>query len=57
VVIFLDKRGGVAAANLDDIHFWAEGSLSSTAFIKRCSLDPTGAFSNLSAGGIAKIPE
>jgi hypothetical protein len=44
VVIFLDKRGGVAAANLNDIQFWAEGSLTSSAFIKRCSLDPPGAF-------------
>jgi hypothetical protein len=46
VVIFLDKRGGVAAANLDDIHVWAEGNLTATAFMKRCSLDPPGAFSN-----------
>ncbi len=47
VVIFLDQRGGVAAANLDDIHFWVEGSLTSQAFVKRCSLDPPGAFSAL----------
>jgi hypothetical protein len=47
VVIFLDERGGVAAASLDDIRFWAEGSLTSSAFIKRCSLDPLGAFSGL----------
>jgi hypothetical protein len=46
VVIFLDKRGGVAAANLDDIHVWAEGNLTATAFMKRCSLDPPGAFSS-----------
>jgi Bacterial SH3 domain len=46
VVIFLDQRGGVAAASLDDIHFWVEGSLTSTAFVKRCSLDPAGAFGN-----------
>jgi hypothetical protein len=44
VVIFLDDRGGVAAAVLDDIRQWAEGSLSSSAFLKRCSLDPPGAF-------------
>jgi hypothetical protein len=44
VVIFLDDRGGVAAAALDDIRQWAEGSLSSSAFLKRCSLDPPGAF-------------
>jgi hypothetical protein len=44
VLIFLDDRGGVAAAVLDDIRQWAEGSLSSSAFLKRCSLDPPGAF-------------
>ena len=44
VVIFLDDRGGVAAAVLDDIRQWAEESLSSSAFLKRCSLDPAGAF-------------
>jgi hypothetical protein len=49
VVIFLDQRGGVAAASLDDIHVWADGSLTSTAFMKKCSLDPPGAFGNLAA--------
>ena len=57
VVIFLDKRGGVAAANLNDIHFWAEGSLTSSAFIKRCSLDPPGAFSNLPVAANREDPE
>jgi hypothetical protein len=44
VVIFLDQRGGVAAASLEDIGHWADGSLSQTAFLKKCSLDPPGAF-------------
>jgi hypothetical protein len=44
VVIFLDDRGGVAAAVSDDIRQWTEGSFSSSAFLKRCSLDPPGAF-------------
>jgi len=51
VVIFLDQRGGVAAASLEDIRFWAEGRLTSTAFIKNCSLDPPGAFGNPAAVG------
>jgi hypothetical protein len=51
VVIFLDQRGGVAAASLEDIRFWADGSLTSTAFIKKCSLDPPGAFRNPAAVG------
>lgn len=44
VVIFMDQRGGVAAASLDDIRRWVEGSLSQSAFLKKCSLDPPGAF-------------
>ena len=44
VVIFMDQRGGVAAAVLDDIRHWVEGSLSQSAFLKKCSLDPAGAF-------------
>ena len=44
VVIFMDQRGGVAAAGLDDIRHWVEGSLSQSAFLKKCSLDPPGAF-------------
>lgn len=44
VVIFLDDMGGVAAASMDDIRSWVEGSLSQAAFLKKCSLDPPGAF-------------
>jgi hypothetical protein len=44
VVIFLDDMGGVAAASVDDIRSWVEGSLSQSAFLKKCSLDPPGAF-------------
>ena len=44
VVIFLDQRGGVAAASLEDIGHWANGSLNQTAFLEKCSLDPPGAF-------------
>ena len=44
VVIFMDQRGGVAAASLDDIRQWVEGTLSQIAFLKKCSLDPPGAF-------------
>jgi hypothetical protein len=44
VVIFLDQRGGVAAAALDDIAHWADGTLTQPAFLKKCSLDPPGAF-------------
>lgn len=44
VVIFMDDRGGVAAASLDDIRQWVEGGLTDSAFLKRCSLDPPGAF-------------
>lgn len=44
VVIFLDQKGGVAAASLDDIRLWASGSLTRQAFFKRCSMDPASAF-------------
>jgi len=44
VVIFLDQRGGVAAAALEDIGHWADGTLSQASFLKKCSLDPPGAF-------------
>ena len=44
VVIFLDQRGGVAAATLDDIRLWVEGGISSSTFLKKCSLDPPTAF-------------
>jgi hypothetical protein len=45
VVIFLDQKGGVAAASLDDIRLFADGSLSRDAFLKKCSFDPPSAFS------------
>jgi hypothetical protein len=44
VVIFLDQKGGVAAASLDDIRLFADGSLSRDAFFKKCSFDPPSAF-------------
>jgi hypothetical protein len=56
VVIFLDKRGGVAAATLEDIAGWADGNLSQTAFLKKCSLDPPGAFENAVNGPRARLP-
>ena len=56
VVIFLDQRGGVAAASLEDISDWAEGRLSRMAFLKKCSLDPPGAFEDSRAGAKAALP-
>jgi len=56
VIIFLDRRGGVAAASLDDIAHWFDGSLTQAAFLKRCSLDPPGAFEDLPAGGRRAAP-
>ncbi len=56
VVIFLDQRGGVAAASLEDIGHWADGSLSHTAFLKKCSLDPPGAFENADTTRGAAFP-
>ena len=44
VVIFLDQAGGVAAASMEDIALWTHGSLSQSAFVKKCSLDPPSAF-------------
>lgn len=44
VVIFLDQAGGVAAASMDDIALWTHGSLSQSAFVRKCSLDPPSAF-------------
>ena len=44
VVIFLDQKGGVAAASLDDIRLFADGSLSQERFLKKCSFDPPSAF-------------
>jgi hypothetical protein len=49
VVIFVDERGAVAAAALDDIRLWAEGALTQSAFLKKCSLDPPTAFRNSSS--------
>ena len=45
VIIFLDHRGGVAAASMEDIGLWDSGTLSPQAFLKKCSLDPPSAFS------------
>jgi hypothetical protein len=45
VVIFLDQKGGVAAASLEDIRLFVDGSLSRDAFFKKCSFDPPSAFS------------
>jgi SH3 domain-containing protein len=50
VVIFLDQRGGVAAASIDDIRQWDDGSLTQQAFLKRCSLDPPSAFLRTTGG-------
>jgi len=54
VVIFVDDRGGVAAASMDDIQAWVEGTLTQAAFLKRCSLDPPGAFGNSPSPPAAK---
>jgi len=56
VVIFLDQRGGVAAATLEDIGHWADGSVSQPAFLKKCSLDPPGAFENAGTTRSAALP-
>lgn len=50
VVIFMDQRGAVAAASLDDIRLWTAGALSQAMFLKKCSFDPPGAF------GISEAP-
>ena len=49
VVIFLDAKGGVAAASADDIALWQEGSLSESSFVGRCSLDPRSSFAGPTA--------
>jgi hypothetical protein len=54
VVIFVDDRGGVAAASMEDIRSWVEGTLSEAAFLKKCSLDPPGAFGEPTPGTPAK---
>jgi hypothetical protein len=50
VIIFMDARGAVAAAAMDDIRLWTEGALSDAAFLKKCSLDPRAAFEVPQAG-------
>jgi hypothetical protein len=50
VMIFLDHKGGVAAATVSDIKLWREGALSRSAFLLRCSLDPHSAFKSKTAG-------
>lgn len=57
VVIFVDERGGVAAASMEDIRSWIEGALSQSAFLKKCSLDPPGAFGEASPSAPAKHPQ
>ena len=44
VIIFLDQKGGVAAANLADIGLWLDGSLTKPAFLAKCSFDPRSSF-------------
>jgi hypothetical protein len=56
VVIFLDQRGGVAAATLEDISHWTSGNLSQAAFLKKCSLDPPGAFEKAGGSPRASVP-
>jgi hypothetical protein len=56
VVIFLDQRGGIAAATLEDIAHWTDGHLSQAAFLKKCSLDPPGAFENAGGSSRASLP-
>jgi hypothetical protein len=48
VVIFLDVKGGVVAATLEDIGAFADGSLTSQTFLRKCSLDPPSAFARVS---------
>jgi hypothetical protein len=44
VVIFLDQKGGVAAASLDDVGLWTGGALTTPVFLTKCSFDPRSAF-------------
>ncbi len=44
VVIFLEPHGGIAAAKMADIGYFANGQLSASEFRNRCSLDPIPAF-------------
>ena len=57
VVIFVDDFGGVAAASMEDIRSWVEGTLSQSAFLKKCSLDPPSAFGEASPITPAKRPQ
>jgi hypothetical protein len=54
VMIFMGRRGGVAAATVADIRQWSEGSVGEETFLSRCSLDPADEFrarAQLSTGG------
>lgn len=57
VVIFLDERGGVAAATMEDIRLWVEGTISSSNFLRKCSLDPPSAFHDRSTTTPAKAKQ
>jgi hypothetical protein len=54
VVIFLDQKGGVAAAGLDDIQHWADGAMTQEAFLETCSFDPPSAFAKIPNSSRAK---
>jgi len=56
VVIFLDQRGGVAAASMEDIGRLTEGNLTQGGFLKKCSFDPPGAFENMGTSSKAISP-
>ena len=45
VLIFLDPRGGVAAATMKDIAAWLNSGITLSEFLSKCSLDPASAFS------------
>lgn len=51
VIIFLDEGGGVAAANLEDVSLWVNGTISREEFFKRCSLDPASQFLSSTRSG------
>jgi len=57
VIIFLDQGGGVAAANLQDVGLWVEGTISRAEFFKRCSLDPPSQFAAPPAREVRKRPK
>jgi Bacterial SH3 domain len=54
VVIFLDEAGGVAAASLDDIGHWVDGTISQSDFFRRCSFDPRSEFFSRTRGSAAR---